>query len=119
MKPIDICRERGISTAEFIRVMNEAFPKYCKASNSMCNRGDEYGVSLSHKALKYLAGTSSKRPNRVKPNQFTFRLDDTEREEFEKAKFKNGHTTQEAVERAVIYYIRLSHVGYPGCVDLD
>lgn len=105
MKPLDFCRARGISTAEFIRAMNEAgFPKYCKASNSMCNRGDEYGVALSPKAIRQLNGKPEER--RTRPCRFNFRLLETDGDAFTRARLKNGHTVQEAAEKAVLLYIK-------------
>lgn len=85
--------------------MTAAFPKYCKASNSMCNRGDEYGVALSPKAIRYLNGTKTDNERRTRPCKFTFRLLETDNEAFTRARLKNGHTVQEATEKAILLYI--------------
>ena len=103
LKPIEFARARGMSTAEFIEHMQTAFPKYCKASNSMANRAEEYGVSLSPAALRYLDAKPKER--RTRPNQFTFRLLDADSDAFNRARLRKGQTVQEAVEQAVLLYI--------------
>lgn len=107
VKPIEFCRAKGMDTAAFIEHMQAAFPKYCKASNSMANRAEEYGVSLSPAALRYLDARPKER--RTRPNQYTFRLLDSDSEAFTRARLRKGQTVQEAVEKAVLLYI--SEVG--------
>lgn len=103
VKPIEFARAKGMKTEEFIEYMQQAFPKYCKASNSMCNRGEEYGVALSPAALRYL--DAKPRERRTRPNQYTFRLLDSDSEAFTRARIRRGQTVQEAVEKAVLLYI--------------
>ena len=103
LKPIEYCRSKGMKTEAFIEHMQQAFPKYCKASNSMANRAEEYGVSLSPAALRYLEAKPKER--RTRPNQFTFRLLDSDSEAFTRARLRKGQTVQEAVEKAVLLYI--------------
>jgi len=104
MKPIEYCRAKEVSTADFIRHMQTAFPKYCNASNSMANRSEEYGVCLSPAAVRFLTG--KKAPNRTRPNKYTFRLLDADSEAFNRIRIREGLTVQEAVEKAVLLYIR-------------
>ena len=103
MKPIEYCQERGMKTEDLIRHMQTMFPKYCKAANSMCNHGEEYGVSLSARAVRYLHGKQEE--HRTRPCRFTFRLLETDNDAFTRARLKNGHTIQEATEKAVMLYI--------------
>ena len=104
LKPIEYARSKGMSTADFIEHMQAQFPKYCKASNSMANRAEEYGVSLSPAAVKFLEGKRVE--HRTRPNKFTFRLLDADSEAFNRARLRKGETIQEAVEKAVLLYIR-------------
>ena len=110
MKPIDFCQAHEMPTADFILLMQEKFPKYSKASNSMCNRGEEYGVALSHKALRYLNGGKPDE-KRTRPCRFNFRLLETDSDAFTRARLKNGHTIQEATEKAVLLYIAATEAG--------
>lgn len=89
--------------------MQTMFPKYTKASNSMCNRGEEYGVALSPKAIRWLNG---KKPveNRTRPCKHTFRLLEVDNDAFERARIKNGHSIQEATEKAIMLYIQAAGV---------
>lgn len=103
MKPIDYCINQGLSSTQLILKMQEKFPKYCKAANSMCNNSEEYGVSLSSKAQRYLMGKTEKRK---RPCQLTARLLEADKEAFDKARLKRNHTIQEAVEAAVMLYIK-------------
>lgn len=110
MKPIDYCTARGQTSAEFIQHMQTMFPKYSKASNSMCNNGEEYGVSLSPRAIRWLNGTAGKKNNRTRPCRFTFRLLEADSDAFTRARLKNGHSIQEATEKAVMLYIAAAGV---------
>lgn len=106
MKPIEYCRAKEITSQDFIAQMQTAFPKYCKAANSMANRSEEYGVCLSPAAVRYLTGKP--RENRTRPCRFTFRLLTADSEAFTRARLKAGQTVQEAVEKAVLMYIKAS-----------
>lgn len=105
MKPIDFCVANNLNSAQFIAKMKEQFPKYCKASNSMCNNSEEYGVALSSKAVRFLEG---KKEKRKRPCQLTARLLEADKEAFDRARLKRKHSIQEAVEAAVILYIKES-----------
>ena len=107
-KPIDYIVAHEQTTAEFIAQMQTLFPKYCKASNSMCNRGEEYGVSLSPKAVRWLNG-GKPAENRTKSRRFNFRLLDADGDAFTRARLKNGHTVQEAAEKAIMLYIAATY----------
>ena len=106
MKPIDYCIANSITSAQFIAKMQEQFPKYCKASNSMCNNSEEYGVALSNKAVRFIEG---KKEKRKRPCQLTARLLEPDKEAFDKARLKRKHSIQEAVETAIILYIKESN----------
>lgn len=104
VKPIDYIIAHELTTNQFIEHMQTVFPKYCKASNSMCNRGEEYGVSLSPKAVRWLTG-GKPAENRTKPCRYNFRLLEVDGDLFTRARLRNGHTVQEAAEKAVMLYI--------------
>lgn len=108
MKPIDYIVANELTTAQFIEHMQTMFPKYCKASNSMANRSEEYGVSLSPKAVRWLNGKQTDE-HRTRPNKYTFRLLDTDKDAFTRARLRNGHTIQEATEKAVMLYIAATY----------
>ena len=72
----------------------------------MCNRGDEYGVALSSKAVRYLNGGKGENERRTRPCKFTFRLLESDNEAFTRIRLQKGHTIQEAVEKAVMLYIQ-------------
>lgn len=104
MKPVDYCTAKEMSTADFIAHMQTMFPKYTKASNSMCNNGEEYGVSLSPKAIRWLNGGKPVE-RRTRPCRFNFRLLESDSDAFTRARLKNGHTIQEATEKAIMLYV--------------
>lgn len=105
MKPIDYRQAHGMSTADFIKLMNTKFPKYTNASDTMCNRSEEYGVCLTNKAVKFLEG-KRKSDKRIKSNQMTVRLSDADKSAFDKARLRKGHTIQQATEEAIMLYIK-------------
>lgn len=105
IRPIDFYQTTD-KTAGFIQHMQKRFPKYCKATNSMANNGEMYGICLSPKAVRYLEG--KKEQKRSKPNQMTARLGDADKTAFDRARLKRGHTVQAAIEEAIMLYIKES-----------
>lgn len=104
LKPIDFYETTGGKTAGFIEHMQKRFPKYGPSANTMCNRGDEYGVCLSPKAIRYLTGKPESE-RRTRPCQYTYRLLEADGEAFTRIRLKKGQTVQQATEEAIMLYI--------------
>lgn len=101
MNPKHFCTQNGISTKEFIAVAKTVAPQYDKIVHSLCSN-PQRGCVVSPAITALFKQQNS---TRKKPNQYTFRLANDPRNEFNKARAFFGHDVQTATEYAIALYI--------------
>ena len=110
--------EHGISTKEMICTVSAVCPKFTKMQLSMVDQPEKYGVCLIPSMdkrlievfgkVEHLDGEEpvpKKKPNRTKPERFTFRLTKKKADKLRKIRAKLGVTTQELVCDVMENYI--------------
>lgn len=110
--------KHGISTKEMIYTVSAVCPKFTKMQLSMVDQPDKYGVCLIPSMDKRLIEVfgkveqldgeepaPKKKPNRTKPERFTFRLTKKKADKLRKIRAKLGVTTQELVCDVMENYI--------------
>lgn len=110
--------EHGISTKEMIHTVSAVCPKFTKMQLSMVDQPEKYGVCLIPSMdkrlievfgkVEHLDGEEhapKKKPNRTKPERFTFRLTKKKADKLRKIRAKLGVTTQELVCDVMENYI--------------
>lgn len=110
--------EHVISTKEMICTVSAVCPKFTKMQLSMVDQPEKYGVCLIPSMdkrlievfgkVEHLDGEESapkKKPNRTKPERFTFRLTKKKADKLRKIRAKLGVTTQELVCDVMENYI--------------
>ena len=110
--------EHGISTKEMIYTVSAVCPKFTKMQLSMVDQPEKYGVCLIPSMDKRLIEVfgkvehleesepaPKKKPNRTKPERFTFRLTKKKADKLRKIRAKLGVTTQELVCDVMENYI--------------
>ena len=110
--------DHGISTKEMIHTVSAVCPKFTKMQLSMVDQPEKYGVCLIPSMDKRLIEVfgkveqleesepaPKKKPNRTKPERFTFRLTNKKADKLRKIRAKLGVTTQELVCDVMENYI--------------
>lgn len=110
--------EHGISTKEMIYTVSAVCPKFTRMQLSMVDQPEKYGVCLIPSLDKRLIEVfgkveqleesepaQKKKPNRTKPERFTFRLTKKKADKLRKIRAKLGVTTQELVCDVMENYI--------------
>ena len=107
----------GISRGDMIKTVKEICPKYSKATQSMVDNPDKYGVcllpALDKLLLEKYGGRQPQKkpePNRKKKNRFQVWLDDETAQKLIAIRARDGMTTQQLLQELIENLIALSEI---------